>query len=289
MRFDAFSKYHPLTNFLFFLGAIGLGVVIQHPAYLAVSLVSAGIYHMMLSGGRGWKLLLAMVPVVVLSALVNPVFNTAGDTPMWLFLGQPYTLEALLYGLVVGGMLAAAILWFSCYSAVLTSDKFTCLFGSLMPALSLLLVMVLRLVPGLARKAKQLSTARDGIGKGVGGQAGRREAVTGSMLLVSALTDWALEGSIVTADSMRSRGYGAAKRTSFQIYRFTTGDWLLMAAMAVLVGMVILFGGTDASFTPTLILATPTLGLAAYAAFLLIPPALYLQEALLWHISISKI
>ena len=33
MRYDAFSKCHPLTNFLFFLGAIGFCVVIQHPLY----------------------------------------------------------------------------------------------------------------------------------------------------------------------------------------------------------------------------------------------------------------
>lgn len=287
MRFDAFSKYHPLTNFLFFLGAIGLGVVIQHPAYLSVSLICAAVYHLMLT--KNWKLLLAMIPVILLSALINPVFNTAGDTPMWLFLGKPYTLEAFTYGLAVGGMLAVAILWFSCYSAVLTGDKFTCLFGSLIPSLSLLLVMVLRLVPGLARKANQLSAARDGIGRGVGGQAGTKEKLTGSMLLISALTDWALEGSIVTADSMRSRGYGAARRTSFRIYRFTLRDGILIAVMAALVAATIAFGGTDASFTPTLIIPAPTLGLVTYAAFLLIPPALYLQEALLWHISISKI
>ncbi len=35
---DAFSQYHPLTNFLFFVGAIGFCVVFQHPAYLAVGM-----------------------------------------------------------------------------------------------------------------------------------------------------------------------------------------------------------------------------------------------------------
>ena len=35
------------------------------------------------------------------------------------------------------------------------------------------------------------------------------------MSILGALTSWALEGSVVTADSMRSRGYGTSKRTSF--------------------------------------------------------------------------
>ena len=33
-RYDGFSDCHPAVNFLFFVGAIGFGVVIQHPAYV---------------------------------------------------------------------------------------------------------------------------------------------------------------------------------------------------------------------------------------------------------------
>ena len=38
MNQDAFSKRHPIVNFIFFLGAIGFGVVIQHPLYLAAAI-----------------------------------------------------------------------------------------------------------------------------------------------------------------------------------------------------------------------------------------------------------
>jgi energy-coupling factor transport system permease protein len=44
-------------------------------------------------------------------------------------------------------MLAAVISWFSCYNAVMTSDKFVYLFGRVIPALSLILSMTLRFVP----------------------------------------------------------------------------------------------------------------------------------------------
>lgn len=289
MRYDAFSKCHPLTNFLFFVGAIGFSVVIQHPAYLAASCAGAASYYLLLNGKKGWRMILGMFPVFVLVSGINPFFNTYGETVLFAVFGNPYTLEALIYGMVIGGMLVVMMLWFGCYSKVLTSDKFICLFGSLIPAISLLLVMVLRLIPSLMAKAKQLSGARKSVGKGVGEQSTNKEKITDGMNILSSLTDWALEGSIATADSMRSRGYGAAKRTGFQIYRLTVRDVLLIIVMVLLAAAVILCGGTTATFTPDFYIAPPTWGLAAYCVFLLIPPILHIQEAVTWHISISKI
>lgn len=289
MKYDAFSKCHPLTNFLFFVGAIGFSVVIQHPAYLCAGCVGAASYYLLLSGRKGWKLIFGSIPVFVIIAAMNPLFNTSGRTVLLTIFGRPYTLEALCYGMVIAGMFVVMMLWFGCYSAVLTSDKFVCLFGSLIPVLSLLLVMVLRMIPNLIRKAKQILGARKAIGKGIAGQEKNRDRLLSGMNVLSALTDWALEGSIITADSMRARGYGAAKRTSFQIYRFTGQDRVLIAVMLFLAAGVILAGGMEATFTPELYIAPPTWGFAAYCVFLLIPPAMHLKEAVQWHISVSRI
>ena len=73
------------------------------------------------------------------------------------------------------------------------------------------------------------------------------------------------------------------------LYRFTRRDALLTAVMAALAVCVIAFGGTGAAYTPVFTADSPTWALAAYAAFLLIPMILNGKEALLWHISRSKI
>lgn len=289
MRRDAFSQCHPLTNFLYFLGGIAFSVVIQHPAYLAVGISGAALYYLLLHGRQGWRRIWGMVPVFVVVSALNPLFNHYGSRALFTLFAKPYTLEALYYGMALGAMFVGMLLWFGCYSAVLTSDKFVCLFGSLIPSLSLLLVMILRMIPSLTRKAGQLAGARKCIGKGVSEGDGSRDKLHSGMKLLSALTDWALEGSIITADSMRSRGYGTARRTSFQIYRLTGRDWVLMGLMAVLAALVIALGGTQASFTPQVAIDSPTWGLAAYAIFVLIPPALQLQEELQWRIFRSRI
>jgi len=287
MGYDAFSKCHPVTNFVFFLGAIGFTVVVQHPAYLAASCIGGGVYYLLLYGKKGAGMLLGLVPVFFVLSAINPLFNTYGERVLFTVFGRPYTLEALYYGMAIGGIFVAMMLWFGCYSAVLTSDKFVCLFGSLIPALSLLLVMVLRMIPSLTRKGKQLLEARRSIGKGQEGT--WREKAADGMNVLSALTDWALEGSIVTADSMRARGYGAAKRTSFRLYRMTAGDWVLLGGMALLLLSALFAGGTQAAYTPRLHIDGLTWGFWAYCAYLLIPPVLQGKEALQWRISISKI
>ena len=289
MKDDAFSKCHPLTNFLFFLGAIGFCAVIQHPIYLLLDAVGAGGYYLLLKGKKGWSLIAGLIPVFFLLSGINPLLNTYGATALFHVFGRPYTLEALLYGMVIAGMLVVMLLWFGCYSAVLTSDKFVCLFGGLIPSLSLLLVMILRMIPSLTRKAVQIADARKSVGKGTGASENKKGKVLGGMRILSALTDWALEGSIITADSMRARGYGCAKRSSFRIYRFELRDILLICLMVVFLLGTLLAGGTEASFTPELRIASPSWGLASYAAFLLLPLILHGIEVIQQRASLARL
>jgi len=296
MSMDAFSKRHPIVNFIFFLGAIGFGVVIQHPAYLVAGFACGMTYYLLLKGRKGIKLLLILLPLLLIMMLINPLFNTYGATVLGYVFGRPYTLEALIYGAAVASVFLVMMIWFGCYNAVLTSDKFTSLFGNLIPALSLLLVMVLRLIPNLIRKAAQFAGARKSIGKGSAENASNKEKISDGMTILSALTDWALEGGVVTGDSMRSRGYGSAKRTSFVIYRMTGIDFALLVIQCVLILAVLtagLTGGTTATYTPDFYIAPVSgmhlWGFAAYCAYLSIPTVLHIKEACAWHISRSKI
>ena len=142
MRSDAFSKRHPAVNFAFFLGAICSAVIIQHPAYLAVGIISGSCYYLLLHRRKGLRNILSMLPLFLVLSLINPLFNRYGERVLFWYFGRPYTWEALLYGMAISGIFLEMLLWFGCYNAVLTSDKFTSLFGNVIPALSLLLVIL---------------------------------------------------------------------------------------------------------------------------------------------------
>ena len=289
---DAFSKCHPAVNFMFFAGAIGATVMIQHPVYLATGIVTGMVYYLLLNGPKGWKMLLGLVPLFLLLTAINPLFNTYGETTLFFLFGRPYTLQALYYGAAMASVLIAMLIWFGCYNKVLTSDKFTALFGNLIPAVSLLLVMVFRMVPNFMRKAIQFIGARKSIGKGAGENAAYKEKLHDGMTVLGALTTWALEGSVITGDSMRARGYGTEKRSSFMIYSMTAIDWMLVMMIPVLLALVIVaacFGQMAASYTPRFTVAPLSWGIIPYGLYLLIPTFLHIKEAIQWHISRSKI
>lgn len=288
MKKDAFSQLHPAVEFLFFLLAIGFGVAIRHPLYILAGCVCGGGYLLFLRGRRAVRFLAGGMAVFILLSAINPLFSVYGETVLFTVFGRPYTWQALRYGMAVSGIFVVMLFWFACYSQVLTGDKFTALFGSVIPGLSLLLVMVLRMIPNLIRKAKQISAARRCIGGG-NEQAARKAQLAEGMARLSALTDWALEGSITTADSMRARGYGTAKRTGFRRWQMTPTDWTVLVLILLLAASVLAAGGWQAVYEPQLLIQRPTWGLAAYWALLSLPSLLHIKEALLWRIFISRI
>ena len=88
---------------------------------------------------------------------------------------------------------------------------------------------------------------------------------------------------------MRARGYGTARRTSFQIYRFAARDAMLVGMMLALAAAVLIFGSFEAGYTPQWKIDTPGWGLCFYGLFVRIPMILQGKEELQWRISLSKI
>lgn len=291
-----FLNSHPFVNLLFYIGAMVMGMCFWHPAYLACSLVLSFLYLGLLKQKIA-KYLLEMGGLFIVLSVINPLFNTYGETILFRYLnGRPYTLEALYYGIALAAMFISVITWFASYNYVMTSDKFLYCFGRVAPSVSLILTMVLRLVPGFQKKAVQISGARKCIGMSIENGSNYEKAEHG-LIIVSALTSWALEGGVVMADSMRSRGFGSGKRTSFFIYKMKKSDRYLIGYMLILQTIIILcvcFGGMDAVYTPELYIVgreNPWMltGIVSYFLFLSIPTVLHMKEEITWHILKSRI
>ena len=164
---DTFSSCHPIVNFLYFVLVLIFSMFFMHPVSLLLSLASALTYAIYLNGRKAVRFSLRyMLPMMLLAAITNPIFNHAGVTILtYLPSGNPLTLESILYGIASAMMLAAVITWFSCYSAVMTSDKFVYLFGRVVPALSLILSMTLRFVPKFKAQFQVVSQAQACVGR----------------------------------------------------------------------------------------------------------------------------
>ncbi len=253
---DTFSSYHPIINFLYFGMVLLFSMFFMHPVCLMISLCCSFAYSIYLNGNRAVRFnFLFLLPMLLITALVNPAFNHRGATILtYLHSGNPLTLESIVYGIAAATMLISVVCWFSCYNAVMTSDKFVYLFGRVIPAMSLILSMTLRFVPKFKTQIKLVTNAQRSLGRDVSQGGVLARAKTG-LLILSILVTWALENAIETADSMRARGYGLPGRSSFSIYRFDQRDlwmllFLLLCGAYITVGAVT--GGIYFRYFPTI-------------------------------------
>ncbi|MBQ8836107.1 MAG: energy-coupling factor transporter transmembrane protein EcfT [Clostridia bacterium] len=269
----------------------------MHPVCLAVTLASGFVYSVMLKGPKAIKTnLLYMLPTMLITALMNPAFNHEGVTILtYLPSGNPLTLESILYGLSAAVMIVSVMCHFSCYNAVMTSDKFIYLFGRVIPSLSLILSMTLRFVPKFTSQLKVVTNAQKCIGRDVSNGSLLQRAKNGISIL-SVMVTWSLENAVETADSMKSRGYGMRGRTAFSIFRFDKRDAAALLCISFL-GVYVLVGGVaggmDFRYFPSVKATEPTIYtvsiFAAYFALCALPIAVEVLEVRKWKAIRSKI
>ena len=294
-RACAFAELPPVLTVGYFAAVVTLTVLVESPWWTAAALGGAMALWLSVRGRPGWRLVGGLVPLLCVVTVVNPLFNTAGATVLLTgWGGRPYTLEALLLGAQTGAMLMAVLLWFASLDAVVGADEALGLFGGAAPSLALAVTLALRLVPSYGRRAAQVAEARRCVGQMAGGGWDARVRQGASVL--SAVVGWGLEGSLVTADSLRSRGYGTGPRTRLGRRPFTMGDWLVAAVLlALLAGAVagMAAGCASAELLPRVALppldGATVASLAAFAGFALVPCALNLGEEALWRCSLSRI
>lgn len=244
---DAFSSCHPVVNLAFFAVTIVLSMIITHPAALGVSLIGAVCFFIRLRGRRGAGFIVKLaLPAALITAAINALFDHRGETVLARFPnGSPITLESLLYGLSAAAMMAAVLIWFACFSVVMTSDKIMYLFGRLVPSLSLVLCMTLRFVPRFREQFERVREARLCMGKPAANTF--KGKIKEAFECFSVMTIWSLEGSADTADSMRARGFGLRGRTTFAVYRFAARDVCLLVWLGACAAFVIA-GAANGSF-----------------------------------------
>ena len=199
---------------------------------------------------------------------------------------------------VAAVMLVTVISWFSCFNAVMTSDKFVYLLGRIIPALSLILSMSLRFVPRFWTQIKIVSNAQKCIGRDV--SCGNIfQKVKHGIKIISIMVTWALENAIETADSMKARGYGLPKRTAFSIFRFDRRDAWATTFIAICVAITIIGAAFEVfrfRYFPTIAHISGDLHefwtavlFMIYFALCIFPIILNIKEDIIWKRIESKI
>ena len=294
LRMRFFGNLHPAVSMAYFVLVLVLTLICMHPVTVLLSFLGASWFSIRLRGGKAYGRTMRFVaPMFILIALANPLFNHRGVTPLFEINHLWYTLEATAYGLVSACSLCAVIIWFTCYQEVMTSDKFLYLFGKPFPGTSLLITMTLRFIPQLQQNRKEIKESQAMLKE----EGTRLFQKMGTALRnLSVLLTMSMENAVETADSMKARGYGARRRTTFHLFRFDGRDARTLGAILAVGGICILarcFGHGTMDFYPRMtpvILGPATYTLFVfYAVLMFLPGILETVEEIRWRSCVSKI
>ncbi len=260
----------------------------MHPVMMLLSCVGALLFLIRIKGWKGAVRQLSFVfPMFLFIAIANPLVNHRGVTLLGMLFDQWITLEAICYGVTAGLSLAALILWFVCYQQVMTSDKFLYLFGQVAPGTALLITMALQLIPKLGREFQQIRQSQEMLRPEKKGILFKLQT---AIRHTSTLIGWSVENGVQQADSMKARGYGIRRRTTFHLFRFDSRDARFLGGILALGGACIIarmFGHGTMEFYPRMdAVITGQSGVVLYgmfALFVCLPAILEGKEALKWR------
>ena len=287
---DAFSRRHPAVNLMFFAASAIFAMMFDHPVFIGISFSAALAYAVKLKGKAALKMFFcALLPLLIFVVLINTVFAGYGVTVLYTFAsGKRITLESAVCGGVTGSLVVTMLLWFACFNEVVTEDKFMYAFGGRMPNTALMLLMVFRFVPLYKRQLSETLSARRAAG--LAQSSGRAAELKNACAAVSGVITRALENAIETADSMKSRGYGSGRRTSYSRFTFSPADAVMIIEILVLSAVIAagkLSGFAEASYNPIIEIggfsAMLAVSAAAYAIFCFFPIIYDFAEDIRWN------
>ena len=224
-----FARMHPIVNFTYIVAVMVITMITLNPIILLLAFTMSTSYGCMAEGMTFLKRnLLIQIPVLIFTVLIQPLFSRSGTTALFYINDNAVTLEGYVYGLVISILLISIMQWSSCMRIMFTSEKFMYLFGRIIPSLGLIFSMILRFVPLLRDRYRQISEAQDGMGRKIE-QIGLMGKARQFIKELSILISWSLESSIETSISMEARGYGLKGRTSYSRYILNKSD-IAMAA-----------------------------------------------------------
>lgn len=317
---DEFSRYHPVVNLIFYLLVLGTTMFQMSVGLVFISLFSAVVYYFMLKKTEGLKYCTVVVGIIIVSAIINPLFSHKGGTLLfYLFTGNPVTLESIIYGLISAIIIGAMLLWFSTFNQVMGVERILGAIGKVLPNVSLLITMIMRFIPQYTRHQRKVSMVNKVNKRNYGEKINllnrektekenviearkRQKKKNGIDKIIDSIkegsrtfsitTTWALENSIYTADSMKARGFGTGRRTNYSNYKFQKRDYLLMGWLVILWLVVVFSLEREKVYTyyyPFIQVKNNVVVYLIYGLLCLTPVLINVKEEIRWLILKSRI
>lgn len=244
-RQDFWHQLHPVSIFLFCTALILLAIIFSHPLYLLVLAVAAALGTAGSGGREALRQLVRLAgPLGLAVVLFNLLIGRSGHTA--LVSGWPFTLEALVYGMVMAVRLFTLLAGWSLFSLTVRIEEILGRSRLFAGRAGLAVSLGVRLFPLLLEEQRRITEAMRS--RGVWLARGRWfRRVENSLAVWQPLLLNTLERSWQLGEAMMARGFAGGCRHPLYDLPLQPLDFWLLAGLAVAGGAAVASLATGAA------------------------------------------
>jgi energy-coupling factor transport system permease protein len=233
-HFIDFRQYHVLTASVVFLSMMIIIFSTDNPVVLAsVYVFIVGIILFCREKKRFRTCIYYFIPIAILIIGINMLFVSSGSTTLFYLFHKRFTLEAVIYAVVMCFKFLAMIYLFLIFEMMIDSDSAVSYFSSIMPKSTLMLMISFKLIPSMKDRFKNLKEIYEIRGV-VFNKKKAREKTKSYVPVLSVLLEDSMEGSFDIGESAYVRGFLSGHRSVYERQKLRSRDRKVIALSVVL-------------------------------------------------------
>lgn len=163
------------------------------------------------------------IPFMMVTVFINMVFSWEGKIILFYLFGKKFTLEALIYALILSFKLLIVVYLFRMLSIMVDSDRAVSYFSKKLPKSTLTLMIGFKLFPNMKTRLDNLREIYSIRGVSFE-EKSLRGKIKGYVPIMSILLESSLEGAFDIGEAAYVRGFLSGKRSVYDNQRLSNKD-----------------------------------------------------------------
>lgn len=173
------------------------------------------------------------LPIAVVTSIVNFLLVDAGTHVIFRLFNRSFTLETVVYALIMSLKILVVIYLFYCLDCTIDSDEAVSYFSRKAPKVTLILLLCIKLVPNMKKRIRTLNDVYVTRGVNFTGES-KREKIKANIPVMSILLSDSLDNAFDIGESAYVRGFLSSNRTQYDKKRFHFIDFAVIVYSCIL-------------------------------------------------------
>ncbi|ERI90150.1 cobalt transport protein [Clostridiales bacterium oral taxon 876 str. F0540] len=242
-----YKSLHVVSTIIFSIMLLVITFSTNNPIILfCVLCISALIFAVSKSYEKFKMGFMMFLPLSIITIIINMIFVQQGRIIIFSFGSRSFTLESLIYALILSFKLLLIIYIFSMLGIMMDSDRAVSYFSMIMPKTTLTFMIALKLFPAMKRR---LGNLREIYGiRGIEYDAkNKKDKILSYLPILSVLLEDSLEKSFDIGEAAYVRGFLSTKRSIYDKQKYRLYDYVFICSslLTMVVYLCISFLGFD--------------------------------------------